>query len=538
MRAAAALAASLVTLAALAGNAHALTIRGTHGPDRLRGTPAADSLFGLGGNDRIAGSRGDDLLHGGTGRDEATGGPGADRFVLHGDAAFDRAFCGAGRDIVKADLRDSVGRSCEVVSRALSRDTFANEGSQHRTQVEPDSFAAGSTIVTVFQVARFIDGGAAGIGFATSRDRGRSWRSGILPGLSIFSAPPGPATAITDPAVAYDAARRTWVVATLGISEGGDLLLISRSRDGVRWSAPVVAARGEGLDKEWITCDNWASSGFRGHCYLSYLDTVTGQIATRTSVDGGTRWSAPVSAAGPPGRARFVNGAYPVVRPDGTLVVLYTDFAAYVGAPAHRIEAIRSTDGGATFGTPVRVADLFGFEIRGVRSPQFVSADVDANGRIFAAWHDCRFSEDCSMTDVVLASSQNGVTWTEPRLVPTTPVPDLAEEFVPALAVDPARAGRLAVLYHAVVPCGAAACIDVGLVSSADAGARWRTPQRLNAESMPLQWIAESSTGKMLADYVSVSFLAGRPVPVFALASQPSGETLEQSIFALVRGSG
>jgi hypothetical protein len=52
--------------------------------------------------------------------------------------------------------------------------------------VEPDSYSFGSTIVTVFQSGRFLDGGAANIGFATSRNGGRTWRSGVLPGLSFF----------------------------------------------------------------------------------------------------------------------------------------------------------------------------------------------------------------------------------------------------------------------------------------------------------------------------------------------------------------
>jgi pimeloyl-ACP methyl ester carboxylesterase len=47
--------------------------------------------------------------------------------------------------------------------------------------VEPSLAAWGSTLVSAFQVGRFADGGAASIGFATSRDAGRTWRSGILP---------------------------------------------------------------------------------------------------------------------------------------------------------------------------------------------------------------------------------------------------------------------------------------------------------------------------------------------------------------------
>ena len=56
----------------------------------------------------------------------------------------------------------------------LSGDPFTNSTSQHRTEVEPDTFAFGSTVVSAFQVGRFFDGGASDIGFATSTNGGRA----------------------------------------------------------------------------------------------------------------------------------------------------------------------------------------------------------------------------------------------------------------------------------------------------------------------------------------------------------------------------
>ena len=40
----------------------------------------------------------------------------------------------------------------------------------------------------------------------------------------------------------------------------------------MHWSAPVDAADGPVLDKDWIACDNGATSPFRGRCYLEYTD--------------------------------------------------------------------------------------------------------------------------------------------------------------------------------------------------------------------------------------------------------------------------
>ena len=61
----------------------------------------------------------------------------------------------------------------------------ASNTTNHHTEVEPDSFSNGSTIVAAFQVGRIFDGGACAIGFATSTDNGTSWTSGLLPGIEI-----------------------------------------------------------------------------------------------------------------------------------------------------------------------------------------------------------------------------------------------------------------------------------------------------------------------------------------------------------------
>ena len=71
---------------------------------------------------------------------------------------------------------------CEVVSRRIHRDRHANAESQHESEVEPDSQTVGQTTVAVFQVGRNRTGGAASIGFSTSKDGGRTWREGTPAG--------------------------------------------------------------------------------------------------------------------------------------------------------------------------------------------------------------------------------------------------------------------------------------------------------------------------------------------------------------------
>ena len=124
---------------------------------------------------------------------------GDDRISAEYDGGIDRISCGPGRDVVTADARDRVDSDCEVVSTRIHRDRQTNADSQHESQVEPDSFTVGTTTVALFQNGRNRTGGAASIAFSTSKDGGRTWREGILPGLTLTSAPPGTATRASDP---------------------------------------------------------------------------------------------------------------------------------------------------------------------------------------------------------------------------------------------------------------------------------------------------------------------------------------------------
>ena len=526
----------------VAGSASAATIRGTLGPDRLVGTPGVDAIFGRAGSDTLDGRGGADLLDGGPGRDVLIGDAGDDRLAADYDGVRDVVRCGAGRDLAVADLEDAVGASCETVTRRLSRDPFTDEDGQHQTQVEPSSFAVGSTIVTAFQAGRMVDGGASGIGFATSKDGGAHWRSGFLPSLTTVSSPAGDAPSASDPVVAYDVQHGTWLIATVAESEIRVRTLVSRSRDGLTWSAPVVAAAdpSEDDDKEWVTCDNGSLSPFRGHCYLSYLDVRSSTIRTRISTNGGLTWSAPVESV-PSTDLGFENGAQPVVQPDGTFVIVYELAAGgehYADPAANQIQAVRSTDGGRTFSAPVTVARVQAEDVRGIRAPTLPGAAADAGGTIYVVWGDCRFREDCSDDDMVVARSRDGLAWTPAERVPLVDPASDQQVFVPGLAVDPRATGRLAVVaYTQPESCSSETCHGIYAVfaSSRNGGRTWTAPRRLNAEPMAISSLPDTGLGAMLGDYVAASYVRGKPIPVFALALDPLGDRFREAIYAATR---
>jgi hypothetical protein len=493
----------VLLLLALASTATAATIHGSKRAELIVGTQAADRVLAGGGADRVQ------VAFGGV----------------------DNVDCGVGTDIVSADAADRVAASCEVVSRRLSVDPYTNEDSQHETAVEPDSAASGSTVVAVFQVGRREEGAASNIGTAVSNDAGRTWQRSFVPGITANATPPGPEAAGSDPSVAFDAVHGVWLVTTLALEgEQSPHIWVSRSTDGKSWSAPIDASDGVILDKEWIACDNGPASPFRGRCYLEYTDDSKNQTVSQFSTDGGLTWSAPVRAGS------LLVGTQPVVRPDGTLVVVAGDYRGAAGLSGSMV-ALRSTDGGVTFAR-IGVSDLQAADNGPMRAISLPSLDVDSNGTIYAVWHDCRFRASCARNDMVLSTSADGLTWSAPARIPLAPASSGESFFIPGLAADPAHPGRLGLVYayfHAGSCHGngaASACLlGIGFAQSRDAGKTW-TVQRLDTQPFSTTWASRSDGGRMIGDYFAVSFAGDRVVPVFPLATSPVKSRFRQGIFA------
>jgi BNR repeat-like domain len=487
---------SATALLLCVGTAGAAAIKGTKRADFLRGSPRADRIDARAGNDRI----------------KVDGG------------RRDTVRCGRGIDLVNADLGDRIARDCETVVRVVARDPH-RAPAQHASIAEPDTFAWGNTVVAVFQSGRFRDGGAVNTGWATSTDAGRTWRSGLLPALTVRSMPAGRWQRASDPVVAYDAVHGVWLIASLALSPGeAAAVVVSRSADGINWSAPITVVEAPWqpnllLDKEWIACDNGTASPHRGSCYATYSDFRSLQLEFQASRDGGLTWEPQVAAPENAGRksiaGRWAPAPQPVVQPDGDLVVPFYD--------EDRVAAVRSTDGGRSFSAPVTVAPTRFKPTPGLRAPPLPSAEVGGDGTVYLAWPDC--GPSCARNDVVVASSSDGITWSAPRRVPLGRGADFV---LPGLGADPTRPGRLALAYYASRPGGV---LDVGFVASRDGGRTWSSPRRLNAQTIRYEWIAQAG-GAMLADYISTSWAGPRAVSAVVLASPPGGR-LDQALFAV-----
>jgi hypothetical protein len=434
-----------------------------------------------------------------------------------------------------------------VALTQISSDRFSNttavDGAAvyHATEEEPDTFAYGSTIVAAFQVGRFHNGGADDIGVAVSTNGGQTWKHQLLPGLTFQVDPSSPYERVSDASVAYDARDDVWMVSSIPITASGVVptVFVSRSTDGGRtWNAPVSIPPTTGpvnLDKNWTVCDNTATSPHYGNCYTELDNFAVFDLEElSTSTDGGATWSVPIST---PTHAHGLGGQ-PLVQPDGTVVVPFEGIDGLA-----TISSFSSTDGGATLTNAVTIATIDFHSVAGdLRTSPLPSAEIDGAGKVFVGWEDCRFEPGCAANDIVFSTSGNGQSWTAPARIPIDPVGSGVDHFIPGLGVDRSTSGGsahigLTYYYYPVANCTVSTCqLDAGFISSSDGGATWGGREQL-AGAMNLTWLAFTTQGYMVGDYIATSFSGGLAYPVISVASfgTPT-QNLNQAMFVTTSG--
>lgn len=415
----------------------------------------------------------------------------------------------------------------------ISSDMFTGGMGQHLTEVEPDTFAFGSVMVSTFQVSRIFGGAAMDVGFATSTDGGVSWTNGLLPGIT--TAEGGAFDADGDPAVAYDAKHGQWLISTIAVQDDAsgnplaEQIVVSRSSDGLTWGNPIVVNAVGQYDKDWIVCDNTASSPFYGNCYEMYV-APKGILAINTSTDGGLTWQAPLNTAD----TVHGGGTQQLVQPNGTVI------APISQGFSNTLLSSTSSDGGASWSATTVLSNVIDHTEDGnLRSVPLPSAEMNAAGTAYVVWQDCRFRTNCAANDIVLTTSSDGVNWTLPARIPIDPVDSNVDHFLPGLAVDRSTSGATAHLtmiyyYYPASNCGANCDLYVGFVSSDDGGQTWTAPTVL-AGPMKLEWLAQTggnvTPGAMIGDYFSASYVNGNAFGVFAVANANSGSVFDEAMY-------
>lgn len=456
----------------------------------------------------------------------------------------------------------SIAWAEEIDLDRISSDPYTDPLATHATEVEPLLVAHGDTIVTSIQVGRFFSTGSDNIGWATSKDAGKTWKHGFLNGITTAAG--GTWTGVSLPTVAYDHKHGVYLIAMMPFDDQGNGrgILVSRSFDGLRWSEPILVASSLGTFGHWLACDNTPTSPFYGNCYDAIYDYSTGSNLNDlvTSNDGGATWGTPVFA--PDQTAGLVTSM--AIQPNGNVVVLGRN-----GGPNGDQEyAIRSLDGGHSLQATADIATIF-FIYPFLRADPSLTSGVDADGTIYVVFPDCRFRSNCSdpvavsgcrfppnnnlsctTNDLVLTTSKDGVTWTKPRRIPIDPVNSGVDHLIAGIAVLSDRDDRgrrddgdrredvkLAVTFYYQpngLNCQPDTCeVSAGSILSNDGGRSWRQAKKI-AGPMLETWLAPTFAGPMVANYSSAVFVDGQPYGAFAIAHRPDPKTgkLDEAIYA------
>jgi hypothetical protein len=290
-----------------------------------------------------------------------------------------------------------------------------------------------------------------------SADGGRSFNADDLP------LPPPTSTNGTDfgsdPGVAFDTHGNvyfSYIVVFFNRSFGGiqgTEMAVAKSTDGgATWPQVTYFNYNNGTgkfnDKPMIAVDTNPSSRYRDSVYVAWDNASNNQgksaandaLLFSRSTDGGRTFTAPSALNTLTGGASAVIGADPFVGPTGEVYVAWSD------TQNKRITVNRSFDGGATFGTPTVVApDSLGYESlappeasRGALLYPSCGADDSPGayrGTLYCSWMD---STAANGTDIFLArSADRGATWSAPQRVNDDPAGVVRDQFNQWLAVDP-----------------------------------------------------------------------------------------------------
>jgi BNR repeat-like domain len=360
-----------------------------------------------------------------------------------------------------------------------------------------------SDLLGAAQEGRLASGAARADGFYSSRNGGRTWRRGLLPGVTRTSG--GRFDRATDPVVAFGP-DGTAFYASLALDFAGGkptsgALLLSRSRDGGRtWGAPQTVAASTAttsLDEPWLAADAGTASSRRGALYIAWtradsaVQPSTTRIEVSHSTDGGFTWSRGVTASG---RDRYPSEAKLAVGPDGAVFLVYGQSAPR--DVRERVRVVRSIDGGTSWSSPRTIATRSPPPLDGLRSGPGLATAVDASSaRLHVVWVDAVHGRA-----VLLASrsSTGGRGWARPVRVDGGRLH--GAEVTPAVA---AVGGSVHVLFYTRDVPGRA-LYDVLYAQSLDGGTSFGRPLRVTSRPFDVRPSVRSNGLPFLGDYIGI----------------------------------
>ena len=407
-------------------------------------------------------------------------------------------------------------------------------------------------LVAAWQQDRASDGGARALVSAVSFDGGLTWARSLQP----FSRCGG---ALAGSAGDHERATDPWVdiapdgtVYLMGLAFSGanfsassrSAMLVSRSSDGGRTFGAPLLLHGDGAqgfnDKNTLTAD--PTDARFVYAVWDRLDSAgNGPTLLARSTDGGQTWEAarqivvPTVGVSQTGISQTIGNRIIVLTsgPErGALVNVFTQIDTDNGNSSATVRATRSLDKGLSWSAPVVVGEHRSVGTRDAASGQAIrdggiipAVAAGADGRIWVAWQDARFTSGAHDAIALVVSSDGARTFSAPVAANR----DLSvPAFTPNLATRPD--GGVALLHYDLRSNTAATqtlLADAWLVQTSDAVAFSETALVRGFDMAQ----APDAGGLFLGDYQGLVWANGRFIAVAALAA--GGNTNRTDIFAL-----
>lgn len=331
----------------------------------------------------------------------------------------------------------------------------------------------------------------------------------------------------SDPTVDWTSNGTAWST-TMGINGSGTVLKIQayRSTDnGATWVFDgTVSGSQTNTDKQMHWIDHSATSPFANQQYVCWHNGLPQFVNRRTA----TAWGTPIQISGSETTGTAI----------GCDVKTNSAGDVFVFWPAtgnRRILMAKSTNGGASYSTPVIVTTTFdSFDI-GV--PAFNSRRIliytsagayrtSTINDVYLSWTDLEGGTGCSSTTnepgsnaasacettVYFArSTDGGTTWSTPIKINEPAA--LNDQFNQALVVDETN-GQIALIYYDTVGDATRKKTNVWYQASFDRGVTWSAPLQVTT-ALTDETISGADSGNQYGDYNGLSGIAGEFFPVW-----------------------
>lgn len=350
-----------------------------------------------------------------------------------------------------------------------------------RPQQEPYIAVLGNRVYALFKDWRL---GSKQTFFARSLDSGDSWQANyriIEPTYPNHS----------DPVIRVHPNGNLFAC-ILGHGAGSNVFVARSTNQGASFDTAKLVSVGS---SDAFQDKNWMEVGSSGNIYVTWTAFLnSGPLDMRfvRSTDGGATWSAWKRLNDNPPNGTGRQGSQALEGPFGILHVIWgsDDRDGTDG-----LYITTSSDSGKNFGPNRFIAHQYLNDIMPWRTSLLPSTAIDKrNGNIYVTWYDDRFLT--GYTDIAFArSTDGGATWDSTIFVNNN-VGDNTQQFMPAIAVDPA--GRVFLMWYDTRVSGGNV-VDVFYSYSEDYGKTWAPEVRVSSVgSIP---VFDSYSSSVMGDY-------------------------------------